>query len=105
MDNLNVIFRVERCGNVMAVFPSVPADYHGAILCYAHVGQHSGCSDSYYRTTKPATPEQYASLLAELRGIYENEHYGEPVNLVVRKCRTSKDNAEFIAATRRIANA
>lgn len=105
MKNLNVIFRIEPCGNVIAVFPSIPADYHGAMLCYAHIGQHSGCSESYYRETKPAAPDQYASLLVELRGIYENEHYGEPVKLVVRNRRTSKDNAAFIAETRRIANA
>lgn len=105
MKNLNVIFRIEPCGDVMAVFPSIPADYHGSMLCYAHIGQHGGCSESYYRKTKPAAPNQYASLLVELRGIYENEHYGDPVKLVVRNRRTSKDNAAFIAETRHIANA
>lgn len=105
MEELNVIFRAESGGEVLAVFPSIPADYHGAMLCYAHIGQHGGCSDAYYRTTKPATPAQYASLLAELRGIYESGCYGEPVKLVVRKRRTSKDNAAFIATMLGLANA
>ena len=104
MDKLNVVFRVESNGDVLAVFPSIPADYHGSMLCYAHIGQHGGCSNNYYyRNTKPATPEQYAPLLNELRGIYEN---GEnAVRLIPLKKRSQRDNDRFHAETRRLANA
>lgn len=88
MDTIRVIFRAERSGplkgDVTAVFPDSPwmATY---MTCYAHVGQHSGCSLAWYRTTRPATPEEYAPLLAELRGIYETG--ADPVRLVIAKRR------------------
>ena len=104
MGNLNVVFRLESDGGVLAVFPSIPADYQGSMLCYAHIGQHSGCSDSYYcHSTKPATPEQYAPLLNELRGIYEKGE--DAVRLVPLKRRSRKDSDRFCAETRRLANA
>lgn len=103
MENLNVVFRVESSGDVLAVFPSIPADYQGSMLCYARMGQHSGCSDSYYyHGTKPATPEQYAPLLNELRGIYEKGE--DAVRLVPLKKRSQKDRDRFYAETRRLAN-
>jgi hypothetical protein len=34
--------------------------------CFAHVGQHSGCSLDWYHTTRAAKPEEYASLQREL---------------------------------------
>jgi hypothetical protein len=83
-EEIPVIFRAERgCRatatgrddgyrHITAVFPTEPAtpDPYTA-TCYAHIGQHSGCRRAWYRTTEPATPEQYADLLAELRRIYE----------------------------------
>lgn len=104
MDTLNVVFRKELSGDVLAVFPSVPADYHGAMLCYAHVGQHGSCSNGYYyRGTKPATPEEYEPLLAELRCIYESGE--DAVRLIPRKKRSINDVNDFYAETRRLANA
>ncbi len=105
MNELNVIFRKESDGQILAVFPSIPADYHGSMLCYAHIGQHGSCSMAYYRQTTPALPDEYSALLAELRGIYENPHYGEPAKLIPRRRITAKDNAAFLAETRRIAAA
>lgn len=69
-----VLFRVERNGpgrgSVTAVFPTIPADASGHLMCcYAQVGQHSGCSWSWYLKTRPATPEEYAPLAAELEAI------------------------------------
>lgn len=104
MDKLNVVFRVESNGDMLAVFPSIPADYHGSMLCYSRVGQHGACSNShYYRNTKPATPEQYAPLLSELRGIYESGE--DAVRLIPLKRRSQRDNARFYAETLRLANA
>lgn len=81
-ESLVVVFRAERSGDhkgsVTAVFPS-QAERGGLYTCYAHIGQHSSCSRDWYATTRPTTPEEYAGLLRELRGIYDD------VRLVVRK--------------------
>jgi len=104
MNKLPVIFRRESDNSILAVFPTMAESYAGYhMLCYAHVGQHGTCSLDYYRETTPATPEQYADLLAELRGIYESDHYGEPVTLDIRARRSAKINAEFLAQARAIA--
>ena len=67
-----VLFRVHRSpkkygDEVTAVFPCEPADYRGLqMTCYAIVGQHSGCDFGWYYSTRPATPEEYAEIKAEL---------------------------------------
>lgn len=102
---LPVIFRADRAGDfkgdVTAVFPTLPgtSDPYTA-TCYAHVGQHSACSPEWYRTTRPATQKESADLLAELRGIYESGHYGEPVRLVISKRWTRHHDAARRAAIR-----
>ena len=68
-----VIFRAEKSGqfkgDVTAVFPTIPSDIHGDwMTCYAHVGQHSGCSKGWYNDTRPATESEYAALAKELTG-------------------------------------
>lgn len=68
---LPVIFRFYR-GELLALFPTEPASWHGHdITCYAHVGQHSSACRSLLQRGRPAKPDEYADLLAELRGIYE----------------------------------
>ena len=73
-----VLFRVARApkrdsADVTAVFPCEPADMTGtAMSCYAHIGQHGSCGYGWYATTRPATPAEYADLLAEL----ESAPYG-----------------------------
>lgn len=66
-----VLFRVDRAKkdgqDVTAVFPTIPADNSGRLLsCFAHIGQHSGCSMDWLRTTRPARVEEYADLKNEL---------------------------------------
>jgi hypothetical protein len=64
-----VVFRKDRKKDpeITAVFPCEPADVHGRTMsCYAHVGQHGGCSYIWYHTTRAAKPHEYADLLAEL---------------------------------------
>ncbi len=85
---LPIIFRTQSHGQfkgeVTACFPSLPGTNDSrTFLCYSHVGQHGSASLPWYRDTRPAKPSEYADLLAELRGIYENPHYGEPVELTV----------------------
>ncbi len=71
-----VVFRVwkGKDGTVVALFPTLPADNSGR-LCesYEHIGQHGGADYAgCIRRTRPATPEEYARLKAELTTIGYN---------------------------------
>jgi hypothetical protein len=64
-----VVFRKWKDnGDVIALFPEIPADIHGYYCdSYEHVGQHGGAD--YYgvvRQTRLARPEEFASLAREL---------------------------------------
>ena len=88
-DSLKVVFRKDKCGEIVAVFPIVE-NSQGHLRVYAHMGQHSAGSLEWYRTTKPASEEEYSSLLRELRGIYESTD-DEPVVLVPVKRLPPRD--------------
>jgi hypothetical protein len=95
---LPVIFRADRSGDfkgsVTAVFPTLPGTSDPwTATYYATVGQHGSCSREWYWTTRAATPAEYADLLAELRGIYESDHYGAPVALAITKRWTRHHDA------------
>lgn len=67
-----VVFRKFKEGDILALFP-YEHEGRGTVSSYQHIGQHS--SADYYHcihATKPATPEEYAPLLAELTGIGYN---------------------------------
>lgn len=103
MNKLPVIFRKESDGSILAVFPTQAESYAGYhMLCYAHIGQHGTCSLEYYRETKPAKPDEYAPLLAELTAIYTTrpmerpDIYGEPVKLVVSERRSAAMQSEWL---------
>ena len=69
---VDVTFRLEGDDDsIVAIFPRLESNY-GRCVCYAHIGQHGECSFGYYRTTRPASPDQYAELLAELERIYDD---------------------------------
>lgn len=96
MTKLPVIFRADKIGNnspiydeyeIVAVFPTEQASVldPSRMGCYAHIGQHSACSQDWYYKTRPATPEEYADLLTELKSIYERGP--DAVQLVVYKRR------------------
>lgn len=73
---LPVLFRKHRdegVTHVTAVFPTEPGSVNDpdSMLCYSRVGQHASCSDAWRSSTEPATPDEAAGLLAELRSIYE----------------------------------
>ncbi len=63
---------VMHAGECTAVFPCDPANLDGHMMCYAHIGQHSGCSLGWLGQTRPATPEQFAPLLKELESLGYN---------------------------------
>jgi hypothetical protein len=65
-----VVFRRwhDRSGDIIALFPEIPADVGGRYCqSYMSVGQH-GAADygGVIRHTVPAGPKQYAALAAEL---------------------------------------
>ena len=99
---LPVIFRADRSGpnkgEVTAVFPTVPADWAGRLMtCYVHLGQHAACSFDWYRSTRPAKTEEYADLLAELRGIYGRDGGPDdpPAVLVIARRITARHRREL----------
>lgn len=83
---LPVIFR-KHSDEVCAYFPTLrdhPSSHGHYITCYAHIGQHGSADPSWLQAGRPATPEEYADLLVELRGIYEQgDEQDPPVTLKV----------------------
>lgn len=90
---LPVIFRV-YARELCAYFPTERFDESGNITCYAHVGQHGGASPFWLSKGRLAKPEEYADLLAELRGIYESGD-DEHINLKVYKRAVGKAGREY----------
>jgi len=56
--------------HILAFFPNEKYNSiePNVFTCYQHIGQHSACHIDYAKECKEATPEQYADLLAELKG-------------------------------------
>lgn len=69
--NTKVIFRKFRSdGEILALFPEIPADCHaGHCLSYQHTGQHGAAAVDLSHCTVPATPEESAPLAAELERV------------------------------------
>lgn len=65
-----VVFRKWRNGDVIALFPDDVNPYDSTVISYMHVGQHGAADYAYvvYKT-HPAQPDEYRSLLSELRNI------------------------------------
>lgn len=105
-EKLPVIFRklgVKDGGEVVAFFPTLVYRFNQHIcLSYMHNGQHSAACAGFITTLKKCTPEEYGPLLNELKGIYENEHYGEPVELEVVDRSSRKYYNIRLAETRRM---
>jgi hypothetical protein len=80
MDKTVVIFRKDKPdkdgfhpNDVFALFPEEPSDLYGyECTCHQHIGGHGGAD--YYgciHASRPASPEEYAELLAELEKIHD----------------------------------
>ena len=67
-DQTPTVFRAYPGGDVIALFPTLAAgSQYGDCTCYQHVGQHGSADYGHVvRITRPAKPEEYADLLAEL---------------------------------------
>src|SRR5690349_777779 len=63
-----VIFRRFPDGDVIALFPYLPAECLNAWPCqsYMRVGQHGPADPGIVYATRPARPHEYAPLKAEL---------------------------------------
>ena len=84
MENLKVIFRKDKDGEIIAFFPEASANF-GNILSYMHIGQHGEASLEFYQETKKATETEYKPLLMELKSIYDD------YNLIVKQKMNYKD--------------
>lgn len=66
---VSVVFRRMHEGEILALFPyeSGSTQYSHLVTCYQHVGQHGAADYNLcIRTSRPATPVEYAPLLREL---------------------------------------
>ena len=76
LQTVKVIFRMDKwLDECIAFFPELPGtnDYLMNCTSYVHCGQHGAASFNYYfESTRPAMPEEYADLLAELTQIYND---------------------------------
>ena len=67
-EQTRVIFRKWSNGDILALFPDIQ-DWE-YVMSYEHVGQHGNADyDGCIGQTKPATPDEYQSLAAELTAI------------------------------------
>lgn len=74
-EKTRVVFRKWKDGQVIALFPDDETNRlsHGECCgSYMHIGQHSEASTALIKALRPASPDEYASLKAELEG----EPYG-----------------------------
>lgn len=71
MERLKVIFKKCDDGEIIAFFPESKVN-SGNIMSYMHMGQHGEASYSFYSSLKNATEKEYASLLEELKRIYDD---------------------------------
>jgi len=65
------IFRRHADGEIIALFPTIPADTRAEhCLSYVHVGQHGAADPALVISrTRPATPDECRELMVELAGI------------------------------------
>jgi hypothetical protein len=66
-----VIFRRYPDGDVIALFPYLPAECLNAWPCqsYMRIGQHGAADPRIVHDTRPARPHEYAAIKAELEQI------------------------------------
>ena len=71
IEKTDVIFRKEKDGTIIAIFPHNVFDLAGNVGCYAHLGQHGGASYNWcIEKTILAKPLEYKNLCNELEQYY-----------------------------------
>lgn len=88
----DIVFRVwkpKHGSGVIALWPAVAADFKGNCQSYEHNGQHGGADYSgIIASTRPASPAEYADLLAELTQIGYRPH------IIKRASRKHREHRE-----------
>lgn len=65
-----VVFRKWKDGEVIALFPEDTNTLDGTVTSYMQIGQHSAADYAgVVASTRPAQPNEYRDLLAELKAI------------------------------------
>lgn len=63
----------QHYNEVIAVFPQLkynrPLYGDSIVTCYAHIGQHSSCTNEWAKKQPIATPDEYKNLKDELEQI------------------------------------
>lgn len=81
-------FKGDYNNQVTAVFPYV-IENNFDVLCYSHVGQHSGCHFDYVNMSKKATESEYLPLKRELESI------GYELNIIQKRSHKKYLNAYY----------
>ena len=91
-----VIFRKWRGGNVLALFPEIPADIHGQFCqSYEHIGQHGSADYTHcIGKTTPANPGEYQDLKEELEKIGYRLNVVDRITPAMGKAR--RENAQRV---------
>lgn len=88
-ENIDVVFRMFR-GEVLALFPHNVDTYNGAVLCYAHIGQHGSADYTMVvQNSRLATETEYSDLKKELESI------GYVLNIIQKQ-----DSKKYLSALR-----
>jgi len=99
---MKTIFRTFHAGDVIALFPEIPADVRGDFCqSYQTIGQHGAASPMgahFARITRPATPEEIAPLAAELARIGYAVATVRRVSYAMHQARRAAAAAPFPAA-------
>ena len=65
----SVYFVKSKDGTITAIFPNTIADNKGNCMCYAHIGQHSACSEEWIEEQEIALVSEWEELGNELVSI------------------------------------
>lgn len=85
---IKTIFRTFHTGEVIALFPEIPADNHGQYcLSYQKIGQHGAASPDLSHCSRPATAEEAGPLRTELLCIGYTVQEVKRVTAAMRRAR------------------
>ena len=92
-----VIYRTFHAGDVIALFPEIPADVHGHYCqSYQHIGQHGAASPDLSHCTRPSTPDEAKELHTELERI---GYSLQPVKRVTAAMHATRHSNNRLMAT------
>jgi hypothetical protein len=82
------IFRTFHTGDVIALFPEIPADYLGHhCMSYQTIGQHGAASPDLSHCTRAATADEIRPLRAELERMGYNIHEVKRITAAMHRAR------------------